>query len=100
MLVLACSVARLRFTWWPIHPILFLIWGIWPLAVLGSSFLIGWFCKWAIVHFGGGKAYRANKPLFVGMVAGHMCVMVVWAIWGLIYYAIYGVPGPSYWFWV
>jgi uncharacterized protein DUF6785/uncharacterized protein DUF6784 len=96
-LVLLCSVMRLRHTWWPLHPILFLVWGTWPLAVLASSFLMGWGIKMLINRFGGGKAYRANKPLFVGLVAGEFAAITCWAIWGLVYYGWTGVAGPRFW---
>jgi uncharacterized protein DUF6785/uncharacterized protein DUF6784 len=97
VMVLICSILRLRHTWWRLHPILFLVWGTWPLAVLGFSFLTGWFLTRTIQHFGGGAAYERNKPLFLGMVAGEFSVAITFTIWGLIYYAIHGVPGPGFW---
>jgi uncharacterized protein DUF6785/uncharacterized protein DUF6784 len=97
-LVVLCSALRMRFTWWPIHPIMFLVWNTWPLLVLGFSFFLGWMCKWAITHFGGGKAYRDNRPLFLGIIAGELGAHTLFALWGLVYYATYRVPPPGYWF--
>jgi len=96
LLVLACSAMRLRFTWWPLHPILFLVWGTFPILILSASFLLGWFIKTIITHFGGSKTYHRAKPLFVGMVAGEFVGGVFWMIFNLIYYMNKGVSGPQF----
>ena len=44
-LVFACYALRLRFTWWPIHPALFLVFGTFPANRICFSFLLGWACK-------------------------------------------------------
>jgi len=93
--VLLCSVFRLRYHWWPLHPVAFLVWGTWALACTAPSFLLGWLIKAMISRFGGGKAYRSNKPLFVGMVAGELIAGVLWSIIGLIYYLDKGVAGQK-----
>ncbi len=31
-LVLGFSVCRLRYSWWPLHPIMFLVWGTWTMS--------------------------------------------------------------------
>ena len=93
--VLLCSVFRLRYHWWPLHPVAFLVWGTWALACTAPSFLLGWLIKAMISRFGGGKAYRSNKPLFVGMVAGELIAGLLWSIIGLIYYLNKGVAGPK-----
>jgi len=95
-LVLACSALRLRYTWWPIHPVLFLVWGTFASSVLAASFLVGWLLKTVVTHFGGGSAYRKYKPLFVGMVAGEFLAGLIWQAVGLVYYLVRGVAGPSF----
>jgi hypothetical protein len=69
LVALALSLLRLRYTWWPIHPVLFLIWGTYPGMILAASFLLGWFIKLAVTTFGGGQSYRSMKPLFVCLIA-------------------------------
>jgi len=96
ILVLACSAARLRFHWWPIHPVLFLVWGTFPLKNFGPSFMLGWLIKVAVTHLGGGASYRRNKPIFVGIIAGEFVGLIIWAVVGLIYYLITGVPGERF----
>ena len=85
-LVLACSAARLRYPWWPIHPILFLIWGTMPGTVLSWSFLMGWIVKTAITKYGGAANYRRMTPLFIGFIAGEFAAGIFWALLNLIRY--------------
>jgi len=95
LIALGLSLLRLRYTWWPIHPVLFLIWGTYPGMILAASFLLGWFIKVAVTTFGGGQAYRASKPFFVGLIAGEFAAAIFWSIVGVTYYLIEGVPGPE-----
>jgi hypothetical protein len=79
-LVLLCGAMRLRYIWWPIHPILFLVWGTFPMKMLAASFLLGWVVKLALTKFGGSQTYRKAKPLFVGIVAGEFVAGILWMI--------------------
>jgi hypothetical protein len=94
--VLACSLLRLRFHWWPIHPVLLLMWGTYPMGRLAPSFLAGWFLKVAVSRFGGGQTYRKYKPIFVGMVAGEFVAGIFWIIVAQLYYQVFGVSGPKF----
>lgn len=71
-LVLLVHYARLRWNWWPIHPILFLVWMTNPLAHFAPSFLFGWVIRTLVVKLGGGKAYQKVKPLMYGLIAGDL----------------------------
>ncbi|MHC4295605.1 MAG: DUF6785 family protein, partial [Planctomycetota bacterium] len=42
VLFISVSVLRLRFTWWPLHPVIFLVWSSWILTHFWFSFLLGW----------------------------------------------------------
>ncbi len=94
--ILACSAARLRWSWWPIHPVMFMVWGTIISRWFAASFLLGWLLKVAITRFGGGGGYRKARPFFIGMIAGEMVAGIVWMIAGGLYYQHYGVPAP--WF--
>ncbi len=94
--VLAFSFLRLRHTWWPVHPVLFVVWGTCTVVPLVPSFLLGWLIKTVVSKFGGGGAYRRNKPLFVGLVAGEFIAGVLWAAVGLIYHLATGLQGQAY----
>jgi hypothetical protein len=95
-LVLVCNMLRFHFRWWPIHPVLFLVLGTMPMQRIGASFLVGWFLKVGITKFGGGNAYRNNKPIFIGFIAGAFTAAVFWAIVGYAYYATMHRPGPVF----
>ncbi len=94
-IVLFLSMMRLRHHWWPIHPVLFLIWGTFPGNELAASFLVGWLCKVGITTFGGGQSYSKNKPLFVGIIAGEFAAGMVWLIVGAIYFMYFKVAPPE-----
>ena len=95
-LVIGCAVARLRWAWWPLHPVLFLVWGSWPIYVFGPSFLLGWAVKLGIVKSGGARVFENVKPLMVGLIAAELSLGIFWIIAGAIYYAVTGVSPPKY----
>jgi len=95
-LALGLSALRLRFTWWPIHPVLFMIWGTFPGMILSVSFLVGWLLKTGITTFGGGRAYRNARPIFIGLIAGEFAAGIFWTLVGAAYYLIEGVPGKKF----
>ncbi len=95
-LLLVCSVARLRLSWWPIHPVLFLVWGSYPANFFAFSFLLGSLMKGVLVWVGGEKAYHRAKPLAVGLIAGELLLILFWAIVGLLYYLNTGIAPKVY----
>jgi hypothetical protein len=64
------TFVRYRFLWWSLHPIGMVISSVWMVRYIAISFLFAWFCKWAILHYGGVKLYRRIQPVFVGLVFG------------------------------
>ena len=95
-LVLGCAAARLRLPWWPIHPVLFLVWGTYPNGQFWLSFMLGWAIKAAITKTTGAKGYHGLKPLMVGVIAGELTAGLLWVAWGVIYYQATGLPPKSY----
>jgi len=86
-LVVLCSVLRLRFSWWPLHPVLFLVWTTYPLRMFSTSFLIGWFVKTMVTRLGGHRAYEACRPLMFGAIAGDVLGALLFMIVGAVSYA-------------
>jgi len=95
-LVLLCAAMRLRFVWWPIHPVLFLVWATWPMTKLGHSFMIGWMLKSLVVRLGGKATYERVKPMMLGVVAGEMLSGVIFMAIGAVYYGITGLKPVVY----
>ena len=96
VLVLVFAMLRLRLTWWPLHPVLFLVWGTYPLAVLSSSFFLGWFAKKMVVRFGGDRLLKRIRPMMIGVIAGEISGALVFMIVGAVYYFVTGDKPVSY----
>jgi hypothetical protein len=96
VLTLGCGVARLRLPWWPIHPVLFLMWGTYANAHFFFSFLLGWLAKTIVVGAGGERAYDTAKPLLIGMITGELLAALLWTVVGAIIYFVTGQTPPSY----
>ncbi len=96
VLVMVCALARLRLPWWPIHPAIFVLWGTWPVAMFGYSFLVGWLIKSAVVNVTGSKGYHQTKPLMIGIIAGELAMGLLLIVIGMGYYLITGQSPPMY----
>ncbi len=65
-----------RFIWFAISPIGFLLGGTWGMTQrMWASAFIAWLLVFAIRRFGGLKLYRTLRPVFLGMVVGHLVMM-------------------------
>ena len=90
--VLAFSALRFRFSRFPLHPILFLVWGSYASNTVWWSFLVGGIVKVAVVRFGGGRSYKNLKPLFLGLIAGELGFAGMNVLYNLLYLAIFDLP--------
>ena len=88
VLVLIFAFARLHITWWPIHPVLFLVWATEPQRRMAGAFLIGWIIKSLVSKYGGAKCYQLMKPTMFGLVAGEILGALIPCIICAIYYAV------------
>lgn len=95
-LVLLFSFLRLRFTGWPLHPVMFLVWSTYAGESFAQAFLFGWLLKILITRFGGAGVYQKCKPLMFGLIAGEMLGGVIPMIVSLIYFIVTGgeIPQP------
>jgi len=95
--ICAFSAARFRFVGFPLHPVIFLIWGTWPSQFLWFSFAIGWVLKKLIVTYGGPGHYHNAKPFFLGLILGETMVAAFFIVAQLIYYCATGLsPGTGF----
>jgi hypothetical protein len=95
-LVIAFSAMRLRFAWWPLHPVMFVVWDTYALWHFSWSFLLGWFIKRMVMRFGGAPLHRRLKPLAFGVIAGELLGGLVFMAVGAGYYAVTGMKPPEY----
>jgi len=97
-LVVLCSAGRVRYSGWPVHPVLFLVWGTYPGWRFAPCFLLGWLIKGLVVRYGGAQRYRRLAPLFIGLIAGEILGYLVGIVAGLAYTFCTGEP-PRYTLW-
>ncbi len=89
-LFLLFSFLRLRFTKWPLHPLIFLIWASYATHRFAVAFLVGWMLKAIILRFGGSKVYHSLKPVVIGLVAGEFLGALLPILIGFLYFLITG----------
>ncbi len=83
----AASVAvliwlRLRFTWWPIHPLGFVMATSWPIMCMWFSLFAAWILKYFTIRYSGLRGYRRARPFFLGLVMGDVLSATLWIIVG------------------
>lgn len=96
VLVLLLTAGRLRFSKWPLHPIIFLTWSTEPLFRMSGAFMLGWGIKILVVKYGGRGAYQKLKPFMFGIIAGEIMGGIVPMIIGFVYYIITGEQPVAY----
>jgi hypothetical protein len=82
--ILVSASMRLRFNWWLLHPVLFLIWGNWAAFCFAPSFFVGCLVKAVVVRIGGGRMYRDLRTFFMGAIMGEVmiaCVIMAFNVW-------------------
>jgi hypothetical protein len=76
---------RIRFLWWPLHPVGYAIsTSGWIINYIWFSFMVSWFIKWIILKYGGIKMYRSAIPFFLGLILGEYTVGCLWNLLGII----------------
>jgi len=95
-LVVAVSYLRLRVPWWPIHPVLFMVWGTRQMAEIAASFLMGWAIKTAVTNLGGTRTYQKTKSLMFGVIAGDLIGGLIFMVIGICYYFVTGKAPQKY----
>ena len=83
VLVSVLSAMRLRFAWWPLHPIGYLMLYTYPGTHLWLSIFLGWLAKNLILRFGGPKLYTDAKPFFLGLIVGESAAAAFWLVLGI-----------------
>ncbi len=94
--VLVLSVCRLRLPWWPIHPVILLVWGTRQTAEVGASFLLGWMIKSAVVRLGTTQTYKTTRKLMFGVIAGDLIGALIFMLIGMLYYNFSGRMPKEY----
>ncbi len=91
------SALRLRFAWWPLHPVILLIFNTSFAGRFGFSFLLGWLIKSAVTKFGGGQKYLQVKPIMLGLIVGDLAGGFTWMAINGLYYVFTSNAAPGHW---
>jgi hypothetical protein len=90
---ISMSIMRVRFLWWPLHPVGYAVSGRWGIGRIFFPLVIASTVKWMTLRFSGLKGYRRSVPFFVGLIMGDFVMGSIWATIGLIFRI------PVYVFW-
>ncbi|MCD6351334.1 MAG: hypothetical protein J7M26_04350 [Armatimonadetes bacterium] len=69
-----------NFLWWPLHPLGYVMGSTYTMGVMWFSIFLGWAIKQSVQKYGGFKAYRDLRPLFVGFVVGEFVAAAFWVL--------------------
>jgi hypothetical protein len=79
VVMLVLGHLHLRYLWWPLHPIGYLVGGTHSIPYFWLPFFIGWVCKSLVVRYGGLSLYRRAIPFAVGLIVGDLLNKILWA---------------------
>lgn len=77
------NTLRMRFFWFPFHPVGFAVSSTWSMHQLWMCMLIAWLIKLMLLRYGGLRTYRAAVPLFLGLILGECVMGSMWTIVGI-----------------
>jgi hypothetical protein len=77
---IALGAMRLRFWWWPFHPIGYLAANTWVMYMYWSPFFIGWLAKSLVIRYSGLQLYRRTIPVAIGFIAGDLLNEILWGV--------------------
>jgi hypothetical protein len=83
VVMFAVTVMRLRFYWWPVHSLGFLMASTWPAQILWFPFFLGWLTKVGVLKFGGGGVLRKVRSFWLGVIVGEATLVGMSAVLGL-----------------
>ena len=96
VLVALCAFMRLRFLWWPFHPLPLLFINTWAMSRLYYSIMLGWLIKVMILRVWGGKTFSRVKPFFVGVIAGQVATYAMWLVINSVYFLVTRTTPPRF----
>ena len=78
--LLFLSFMRMRFLWWPLHPVAYAM--SFNVYVIREwlSVMIGWACQTVAMRYGGYRAVQKWRPFFLGLILGAMLVSGTWLL--------------------
>ena len=90
---LLLELLRVRFPWWPFHPLAFAVSSSWEINLCWFPLLIAWLLKTLLLRYGGRRGYGRSLPFFFGLMLGQFTLGSLLNIVGI------ALGIPTYMFW-
>jgi hypothetical protein len=87
-IVAVCSVLRLTLSWWPLHPIGFIIVYSYATQKIWFSVFLGWLAKSLLLRLGGASLLLRVKPVFIGLIVGEAFAAAFWLVFSLVVHSL------------
>ena len=92
-LTILLNSLRMRFPWFPFHPVGYAISSSWSMNRLWVAMFLAWMIKALMLRYGGLRTYRQGLPFFLGLILGECIVGSLWTIIGI----TFNVPTYAFW---
>ena len=96
-MILFTGFARLRFAWFPLHPLPLVLLGSWLMSRYFFSFFLGWMIKVIILKIGGGRLFERTKPFFTGAVTGLAVIYTFWIVTNMVMFRFNNFTSDGTW---
>jgi hypothetical protein len=80
LVTFALSALRLRFLWWPLHPVGYLVANVWGSQWWWGPLFVAWLLKSLVIRYGGLRLYQKTVPLAIGVIVGNQFTDTVWPL--------------------
>jgi hypothetical protein len=80
----SCFALRRQFVNFPLHPMGLIVCRGWAMENFWLMVFFGWLLKAVIVHYGGLRAYKGLRPLFLGLVLGDLVMAGLFGAIGVV----------------
>jgi hypothetical protein len=68
---------RMRFWWWPFHPLGFALSTSWGVIVFWFPIFLSWLIKTFTLYVGGMRLFMKTRPFFLGLIFGEFTMAVL-----------------------
>jgi hypothetical protein len=84
---------RIRFPWWPFHPLGYAVTSSWEINLVWMPLFIAWAVKLIMLRYTGLQGFLRSLPFFFGLILGQFVIGSIWNIIGI------SLEIPTYQFW-
>jgi hypothetical protein len=84
--LVTCLLAflRMRFLWFPFHPVGYAMANTYGWGQLPMPFFLAWLIKTLVLRYGGMRLYRRSLPLFLGLILGDFVNGALYTLMGAV----------------